>query len=84
MEKYILIGCSLAGSVVLLKIMSAPIRLVWKLFINIFAGFFLLVLLNWMGSFLGIRLGINMLSVILTALLGLPGIGALLVINAGL
>ena len=81
MEQVILICCCLMGLFFLFRLMTAPIRWIWKLAINCICGFLVLVLCNLIGAGLGIRIGLNVLSVTLTGILGLPGIGLLLIIN---
>lgn len=69
------------GLLLLRRIMTAPIRLIWKLALNLVCGFVALVLLNVLGGLVGIVLGINLLSAMAIGFLGLPGLGLLLILR---
>ena len=66
---------------VLLRILALPIRWFWKLSINSFCGFLCLWLLNSVSSFTGITFPVNMVTVVIAGFLGLPGIGALALVQ---
>ena len=61
----------------LLRIIVLPIRWAMKLLLNSACGFLCLFLLNSISGFTGIYFPINYVTVILAGFLGLPGIGAL-------
>ena len=61
----------------LLRIIVLPIRWGVKLLLNSACGFLCLFLLNSISGFTGIYFPINYVTVILAGFLGLPGIGAL-------
>ena len=61
------------GTVLFLKLITAPIRLVWKLLLNLFFGFVCLLLLNLLGCAFGVQIGISPVTVAVVAVLGLPG-----------
>ena len=79
MEVIVTILVCIFGLLLLRRIMTAPIRLIWKLALNLVCGFAALILLNVLGGFLGIALGINLLSAMVIGFLGLPGLGLLLI-----
>ena len=68
-------------TLLLLRIIALPIRWFWKLSINSFCGFLCLWLLNSVSSFTGIIFPVNMVSVVIAGFLGLPGIGALALVQ---
>lgn len=61
------------GVIGFLKLITAPIRLAWKLLLNLFFGFVCLLLLNLLGCAVGMQIGISLVSVAVVAILGLPG-----------
>ena len=61
----------------LLRLISLPIRWGMKLFLNSACGFVCLFILNSVSGFTGIRFPINYVTAIIAGFLGLPGIGAL-------
>lgn len=84
MTTVIIIALCIAAVVLLsllIKLLKAPIRWAFKLLINALIGFVALFLVNILGSFVGLSLGINWLNAIITGTLGLPGIVLLLLIK---
>lgn len=64
---------ALLGVIVFLKLITAPIRLVWKLLLNLFFGFVCLLFINLLGCAVGVQIGISLVTVTVVAVLGLPG-----------
>ena len=58
----------------LLKIISLPIRLIWKLALNTGCGFLILMGLNWLAPYTGISFEENLVTAVIAGFLGLPGI----------
>lgn len=67
--------------VLVVRLLSAPIRLAAKLLINALVGFVVLFLLNFVGNLVGLSLGINWINAIVVGLLGAPGVVLLLLIK---
>jgi len=65
----------------LLRIISSPIRWFWKIFINSACGFLCLWLLNSVSAFTGVFFPVNAVTVVIAGFLGLPGIGALALVQ---
>ncbi len=63
------------------KLFARPLRLLFKLLINSVVGLVLLLLLNFVGGFFNISIGINLFTVLLSGLLGLPGIALMLILQ---
>ena len=61
----------------LLRLIVLPIRLGVKILLNSACGFLCLFLLNTISGFTGVYFPINYVTVIIAGFLGLPGIGAL-------
>ena len=70
------------GVVVLLSIIlfRRSIRLIFRLLFNTVGGFIFLVVLNFIAPF-GVTLGINLFNIAVIAILGLPGVGLLLLLQ---
>ena len=81
MGHYLSVTFEIVALLLIFRLMSLPIRLIWKLVINLLCGFAALLLMNLLGGLLGITLSINLVSVGTVALLGLPGVGLLLMIR---
>lgn len=81
MEIIIFILIAIVAVVVIMKLLTAPIRLAGKLLINGLVGFVILFFLNFAGSALGITLGINWFNAIVVGALGAPGVVLLLLLK---
>jgi len=69
----------LATILLLGEIVKKPVKLLWKLILNSFLGLVLLVLFNDLARLLGwMVLPVNVLTVLITGILGLPGLILLL------
>lgn len=77
----LILGAVILFCYLLLKILSAPIRLVLKLLINAAFGFIILFVVNFLGDFVGISLGINFINALITGFLGIPGVILLIVLK---
>lgn len=58
---------------VLLRLMLLPLKWAWKLFLNTLCGFLCLWLVNTLSPITGLTLPINLVTVTVTGVLGLPG-----------
>ena len=59
---------------VLVKLISAPIRWIFKLLINALCGFVVLFLVNFFGQYFGITLEMNVFNALIAGIFGLPGV----------
>lgn len=69
---FVLIG--ILGLFFLVKIFSWPLKVLLKLLANALFGVVLLILVNLVGSFFNIRLGINAVTAIIAGFFGVPGV----------
>ena len=81
MEWFGIVVIAVIAIVVVVRLLSAPIRLAGKLLINALAGFVVLFLLNFVGNIVGLSLGINWITAIVVGILGAPGVVLLLLIK---
>ena len=72
-----------AGLLILLSvtIFRKPIRFLLRLVVNTIGGFLVLFVLNFLGQFIGVSLGINWMNAIIVGIFGLPGVGFLLILQ---
>ena len=66
---------------VTLFLFKRPIKFIFRLLFNTLLGFVILFALNFFGASLGITLGINLFNAVVVAILGLPGVGLLLILQ---
>lgn len=64
-----------------IKIFATPLKWAMKLLLNTLIGFVALFILNFLGDFVGISLGINWLNALVTGVLGVPGVVLLLLLK---
>ena len=74
MENFASVAIPLILLAVLIRLMSLPIQLGWKLLINSLGGFACLWILNAISGFTGVRFPINAVTALTAGFLGLPGI----------
>jgi len=67
------VGIILIG--VLLKLLSLPLKLMWKFITNSVAGAVML----WVVSLFGVPIKINIISALVAGIFGLPGVIAVIV-----
>lgn len=65
---------SAAALIGFLRLITAPIRRIWKILLNLFFGFACLILLNLIGCAVGFHIGINVLTAVIVGAFGLPGV----------
>lgn len=76
--------CLILGLLLLIlffKIIAKPIKWILKLLLNAFLGLIILVVVNYLGAFVGLKITIGWLSAIVVGVLGLPGVVLLLLIE---
>lgn len=66
---------------ILIKLISAPIRWIFKLLLNAVMGFVILFLINFLGSLVGFQLDINPISALVTGIFGFPGVIVLVILK---
>ncbi|MCL2368033.1 MAG: pro-sigmaK processing inhibitor BofA family protein [Oscillospiraceae bacterium] len=72
-----------AGLVIFLAItlFRRPLGCLLRILLNTVGGFILLFILNYLGQFIGISIGINWVNAVIVGILGLPGVGLLLILQ---
>ena len=63
----------------LVRLLLKPLKWILKLLLNTLGGFLLLIAVNFVGSWVGLSLGLNWINALVAGLLGLPGVALLLV-----
>ena len=81
MENFMSILIPALAVCALVRLMALPIRWFWKLSINSACGFLCLWLLNSAAAFTGVYFPVNAVTVVIAGFLGLPGIGALALVQ---
>ena len=77
----VVIAAIVLAVVLVLRVLSKPIRFIFKLLINTVLGFLLLWLINFFGGALGIALELSLFNALIVGVLGIPGVLLLLAIH---
>lgn len=81
MEKILLYVAIGIAVLIVMRIFTLPVKWIFKLLLNTLMGFVALFLVNWLGSYIGISLGINVVNAVVAGTLGIPGIILLLLLR---
>ncbi len=63
------------------KLLAKPLKWIFKLLLNALSGFIALVLINFVGGFIGLSLTVNVVNCLVAGFLGLPGVILLILIK---
>ena len=74
MENFVTLMIIVLMTVFLIRMLLAPMKLIFKLAIHSVCGFLCLWLLNTISGFTGIYLPVNAVTVAIAGFLGIPGI----------
>lgn len=78
--KYIIFG--IACIIVLyfiLKIIKTPLKIIFKIVGNGIVGVMLLFIANYLGQYLGFKIGINIVTALIAGVFGIPGVVVLII-----
>lgn len=84
MENFVTLAIPALLLLALVRMMLVPMKLGYKLILNSASGFVCLWLLNWVSGLTGIFFPINVITVLVAGFLGLPGMGALALVQVAL
>ena len=77
----LLLALAVIVVIVLVRIISAPIKLIFKLLINTAIGFGILFLINLVGQNFGFQLEMNLLHALIVGIFGIPGVVVLILLQ---
>lgn len=77
----LLIIAAVAAIALFFKILKAPIKLAFKLLLNMLSGFVLLFVFNYISAFFDFSLGINAVNGLICGVLGIPGLVLLVLVQ---
>ena len=81
MEMIIGYAIAIMAIVLIGKLISFPVKLIFKLVVNGVIGAVVLTILNFFGGAIGISVGINIFSALVAGFFGIPGVIVLILIN---
>ena len=74
------IGC-IIGIFIIGKIFIVPIKVIMKLILNTILGAILLYIINIIGASFNFHIGINLITTLVTGILGIPGVILLILLQ---
>ena len=77
----LILAAAVLSVVILVKILAAPVRLVFKLLLNALCGFLLLIVVNIISGFFDFSVKINLLNTLIAGCFGIPGALLLVILN---
>ena len=77
----ILIVGVLVALYVLIRILAAPIKWIFKLLLNALTGFLLLFLANFISGFFDFSIPVNLVTCLVSGVFGIPGVIFLVVVT---
>jgi len=69
---YFLIG--IVAMIIVVKLFSWPLKILGKLVLNAVLGVLLLLLVNFVGNYVGFTIAINPVTALIAGFLGVPGV----------
>ena len=81
MEKIVLYVAIGIAVLIVMRIFTLPVKWIFKLLLNTVLGFVGLFLVNWLGSYIGISLGINVVNAVVVGTFCIPGLILLLLLR---
>lgn len=66
---------------IVVKFLKWPLKILWKLIVNGVLGVILLILVNFVGGYFGISIGINIVTSLIAGFFGVPGVIFLIILS---
>ena len=81
MESIYIVAILAALVVLSFVIFGKSLKLIFKILINTALGFVALIIVNQVGAYIGVSIGINTLNAVIVGIFGLPGVALLLLLQ---
>ncbi|MBU3192125.1 pro-sigmaK processing inhibitor BofA family protein [Clostridium bowmanii] len=81
MEVVLYFLIAIVGMVIIVKLFSWPLKILGKLVLNGALGVLLLLLVNFVGEYVGITIAINAVTALIAGFLGVPGVIFLMIFS---
>lgn len=79
--QYLIFFLTIVTVLIMVKILAWPLKKIMKLLLNIFLGICIICLVNTFGGKIGISIPFNIVTALVSGLLGIPGVICLIIIN---
>ena len=68
-------------ALVAVRILKTPIKWALKLVLNTAVGFVILLVLNFLGSYIGVHVAVNWVNALIAGVMGVPGVALVLLLR---
>ena len=72
---------AVVGVCLIAKLLSAPLKIIFKLLANATIGAIALVIINYIGGFFSFHIDLNFITALIAGALGVPGIAVLFILE---
>ncbi len=79
--QYFVLFLTVLAVIIMAKFLSWPFKNILKLIFNILVGLIMILLVNCFGAKIGIHINFNVVTAIVSGILGIPGVICLIILN---
>lgn len=79
--QYIILVLAIIAVIIVAKLLSWPLKKIFKLILNILIGLIMILLVNVFGQKIGLSIPFNFVTALISGLLGVPGVIVLIILN---
>ena len=79
--QYIVFVISVIAVIVVAKIFSWPLKKILKLILNIAIGLLMILIVNIFGESIGLHIPFNIVTALVSGILGIPGVISLIILH---
>ncbi|MDD3303749.1 MAG: pro-sigmaK processing inhibitor BofA family protein [Clostridia bacterium] len=79
--EYVVLVLTIIAVIIIAKVLAWPLKKIFKLMLNIALGLIMILIVNVFGQGIGLHIPFNIVTALVSGILGLPGVIALIAIN---
>lgn len=79
--QYFVLFLTIIAVIIVAKFLSWPVRTIFKLLLNIIIGLVLILVVNTFGVGIGLHIPFNIITALISGLLGIPGVICLIILH---
>lgn len=79
--QYVVLVLTIIAVLIVAKILAWPLKRIFKLILNIAIGLLLILVINIFGVNIGLHIPFNVITALVSGILGIPGVIALVVLH---
>lgn len=79
--EYFIFVVAIIAVVIVAKLLSWPLKKIFKLILNVIVGLFLILIVNNFGAGIGLHIPFNEVTAIVSGIFGIPGVICLVILH---